>query len=163
MEPLALRSQAESCAASQAESSRQTCRERQTCRASAVACRWVGPVRQSSRSLLCRSDVGGRTCQSRRAMTCEDSAASGRNHERERESAYLVSAIVSVACVRACVRAWCVRRDWCGFRRRQAAGRVEGRPGHAKVAGIMDNWAAQASCSHRSEDRYAARGHAETT
>ena len=158
MEPLALRSQAESCAASQAESSRQTCRERQTCRASAVACRWVGPVRQSSRSLLCRSDVGGRTCQSRRAMTCEDSAASRRNHERERESAYLVSAIVSVACVRACVRASGLVRI-----STQAAGRVEGRPGHAKVAGILDNWAAQASCSHRSEDRYAARGHAETT
>ena len=35
-------------------------------------------------------------------------------------------------------------------RRREAAGRVEGRPGHAKNAGILLHWAAQASCSHRS-------------
>ena len=33
---------------------------------------------------------------------------------------------------------------------RQAAGRVEGGPGYAKIAGILLYWAAQASCSHRS-------------
>ena len=31
----------------------------------------------------------------------------------------------------------------------QAAGRVEGRPGYAKIAGVLLYWAAQASCSHQ--------------
>ena len=35
----------------------------------------------------------------------------------------------------------------------QAAGRVEGRPGYAKIAGILLYWAAQASRSHRSGGR----------
>ena len=78
-------------------------------------------------------------------MTCEDSAASGRNHERER----LVR--VSVA------RVGTADFDAGGWEGPQ------GRPDRAKIAGITLYWGGRAGQLFTPLGRYAARNHAPST